>query len=617
MLASGRRFCFAAASTVASASSSAAASALSPVKRMFFGDLDAKAMFPFPCALSAERVDSLESMAEPVGKFFATSVNSGQIDWDHSIPADVMDGLRSLGLFGLQIPEEFGGLGFSNTEYARMVEEITADASIAVTLMAHQSIGLKGILMYGTPEQKARYLPRLASGEHIAAFALTEPGAGSDAASIRTRATPTPDGKAFLLNGNKMWISNGGIADIYTVFAQTPMPDGTDKITAFIVERAFGGIHPGKPEEKLGIRASNTVALAFEDCRVPRENVLTEVGGGFRVAVNILNNGRFGLGAGTAGGMKKMLQMIVDHTKQRKQFGRPLADFGLVKSRLADIAIGAYVAESLAYMTTALIDNGAPDASLEAAICKIYGSEAMWMSVNHCISLMGGLGFADGPNAPPFSRILRDGRILSIFEGENNLLRLFIALQGVRAPGADLAETAKALKSNPLGAAAGFLPTLLADQCFARGWSSAGVALRSPGATPAVDPALASHAARLGELTAAHGSAVRAVLTRHGKGIVEQQLLLERLADNAIDLFASAAVLSRASTSAAQRKPGAAAEARLASVFATRAAARIKTRTSELFAGRRTTDSAVVDIANDAIEAGQFVPVHPLRLASR
>jgi alkylation response protein AidB-like acyl-CoA dehydrogenase len=204
-----------------------------------------------------------------------------------------------------------------------------------------------------------------------------------------------------------VWISNGGIADVFTVFAQTPQADGTDKITAFIVERAFGNITSGKPEEKLGIRGSNTTTLAFDGVRIPAANVLGGVGRGFSVAMRILNNGRFGLGAGSSAGMRRMLDMIVQYVKERKQFGKPLAEFGLIKGRLAQIAESSYAASSIAYCTTALIDSGSPDAAVEAAMCKVFGSEAMWDAVNSCISMMGGLGFADGVDAPPFARLMR------------------------------------------------------------------------------------------------------------------------------------------------------------------------------------------------------------------
>ncbi|KAA0146180.1 hypothetical protein FNF29_08197 [Cafeteria roenbergensis] len=587
---------------------------LSPLKQFFYGRLDGPALFPFPSALSADEREAATALAEPVGKFFADKVNSAQIDWDHKIPEEVMQGLRDLGLFGLQIEERHGGLGLSNTEYARIVEELVTDPSIAVTLMAHQSIGLKGILMFGTEEQKAKYLPKLASGEHMASFCLTEPGAGSDAAGITTRAVPADDGSGdWLLSGGKMWISNGGWADVFTVFAQTPQPDGKDKMTAFVVEKAFGGITPGKPEEKLGIKASNTVTLNFDETRVPAANVLGEVGGGFKVAMGILNNGRFGLGAGTGAGMRWMATAILEHCATRKQFGRPLASFGLVKADLAFMAESAYAAEAMAYTTTALIDNGHPDASLEAAACKVFGSEAMWDVVNRCISLMGGLGFADGPDAPPFSRMMRDSRILSIFEGENRVLRLLIALQGVRGPGASLSAVAK----NPLGHTSE-LPALVADRLYGLGLESVAASLAGSGpgasvATSSAAPALKGAAQELAALVSAHGTTVRSALTRHGKNIIEEQQQLERLANNAIDLFASAAVLSRASTAHANKSSTAEHEILIARSFAAKAATRIRARAGDIMS-KPASDADTIAIADGMLKHGGYVPAHPLTL---
>ncbi|KAL9959520.1 hypothetical protein ACROYT_G032847 [Oculina patagonica] len=279
-------------------------------KDLFLGRFNKEKVFPFPDPLNEEQRETLTMLVEPVEKYFEEKVDSAQIDKTAKIPEDVMEGLRDLGLFGLIIPEKYGGLGLLNTNYARVTEAFS-DASIAVTLMAHQSIGLKGILLCGNEEQKMKYLPRLASGEHIAAFCLTEPSSGSDAASIQTRATLSDDGKHFFLNGSKIWISNGGWADIMTVFARTYYTDDKgekqDKITAFIVEREFGGVTSGKPEDKLGIRGSSTCEIHFDNTPIPVENVLGNVGGGFKVAMNILNSGRFGIGAGAGGGLRRLI----------------------------------------------------------------------------------------------------------------------------------------------------------------------------------------------------------------------------------------------------------------------------------------------------------------------
>jgi len=413
-----------------------------------------------------------------------------------------------------------------------------------------------------------------------------------------------------------VWISNGAWADVMTVFARTPtgVEGEEDKMTAFIVEKAFGGITPGKPETKLGIKASNTVTLSFDDVRIPAANVLGEVNGGFKVAMNILNNGRFGLGAGTGAGMRWMASTIMEYCASRHQFGRPLSSFGLIKADLAYMSESAYAAEAMAYTTTALIDGGHPDASLEAAACKIFGSEAMWDVVNRCISLMGGLGFADGPGAPPFARMMRDSRILSIFEGENRILRLLIALQGVRGVGDQLKKVAKAPMAHPAEVAA-----LAADRLRPLGLDSVAHAVAGPGpaaakaASVAGAAGLGSEASDLAALVTLHGSTVRTALQRYGKGIIEEQQILERLADNAIDIFAASAVLSRASTAVANGAPSAAHEAAIARSFCDKAARRVRARAAEV-QSPPASDAAALGIADDMLKHGGYVPSHPLTL---
>ncbi|KAM6126561.1 complex I assembly factor ACAD9, mitochondrial isoform 1-T1 [Phoenicopterus ruber ruber] len=365
----------------------------------------------------------------------------------------------------MQIPEEYGGLGLSNTMYARLGEITSLDGSIAVTLAAHQAIGLKGILIAGTEEQKAKYLPRLASGEHIAAFCLTEPGSGSDAASIQTRATLSEDGKYFLLNGSKVWISNGGLAHIFTVFARTEVVDKDgqvkDKITAFIVERDFGGVTHGKPEDKLGIRGSNTCEVHFENTKVPIENVIGEVGGGFKVAMNILNSGRFSMGSASAGMIKKLIEMTAEYACTRKQFNKKLSEFGLIQEKFCFMAVKAYVMESMAYLTAGMMDRpGFPDCSVEAAMVKVFSSEGAWACVSEALQILGGLGYMKDY---PYERYLRDTRILLIFEGTNEILRMYIALTGMQYAGKILTDKIKEIKKGNVGVALGEFLSKLRD----------------------------------------------------------------------------------------------------------------------------------------------------------
>ncbi|XP_061640596.1 complex I assembly factor ACAD9, mitochondrial isoform X6 [Phyllopteryx taeniolatus] len=333
-------------------------------------------VFPYP-EIEIEELEEIKQLVAPVEKFFNEEVDSAKIDREARIPTETLNGLKELGLFGIQVPEQYGGLGLSNTMYARLAEIISLDGSIAVTLAAHQAIGLKGILIAGNESQKKKYLPKLASGEHIAAFCLTEAGSGSDAASIQTRATLSDDGKHYLLNGSKIWISNGGMADIMTVFARTEVVVNDmkkDKISAFLVERAFGGITSGKPEDKLGIRGSNTCEVSFDNVPVPLENIIGQIGDGFKIAMNILNSGRFSMGSSSAGMIKKIIELTSEYAATRKQFNKSLSEFGMIQEKFAVMALNAFVMESMAYLTSGMMDRpGLPDCSLEAAVVKSQG----------------------------------------------------------------------------------------------------------------------------------------------------------------------------------------------------------------------------------------------------
>ncbi|XP_071656287.1 very long-chain specific acyl-CoA dehydrogenase, mitochondrial isoform X3 [Patagioenas fasciata] len=436
-----------------------------------------------------------------------------------------------------------GGLGLSNTQYARLVQIVGQhDLGVGITLGAHQSIGFKGLLLYGTPAQKEKYLPRLASGEAVAAFCLTEPGSGSDAASIRSRAERSPCGRFYTLHGNKLWISNGGLAEIFTVFAKTALPDeqsgeSRERVTAFVVERAFGGVTHGPPEKKLGIRASNTAEVHFEGVRVPAENVLGTPGGGFKVAMNILNNGRFGMAAAMAGTMRGVLDKAVEHATNRTQFGAKIHTFGAIQEKLARMALLQYVTESMAYMISANMDQGAADFQIEAAISKIFGSEAAWTATDECIQIMGGMGYMQEAGV---ERVLRDLRIFRIFEGTNDILRLFVALSGFQSLGAQLRGLQGALRS-PL-AHVGVLAGEAARRLRRRAGLGSGLSLQEH-----VHPDLHDSARKTLRCLEVFSETAETLLLRHGKGIVEQQFLLTRVADAAIDVYAMAVVLARAS----------------------------------------------------------------------
>merc|ERR1712079_131789 len=294
--------------------------------------------------------------------------------------------------------------------------------------------------------------PKLASGEQFAAFALTEPSSGSDANSIKTRAELSPDGKHYILNGSKIWISNGGIAEVFTVFAKTPVVDPksgetVEKVSAFIVERAFGGVSHGPPEKKMGIKCSNTAEVYFENTPVPVENVIGEPGEGFKVAMQILNNGRFGMGAALSGTMRTVIQKATDHATNRIQFGSRIDGYGAIQEKIAKMSMIHYATESMAYMVAGTMDAGYDDYQLEAAISKIFASEAAWNVTDEAIQILGGNGYM---KALGLEKVMRDLRIFRIFEGTNDILRLFVALSGIQYAGGHLRELQKAIK-NPIG----------------------------------------------------------------------------------------------------------------------------------------------------------------------
>ncbi|MEQ2194498.1 hypothetical protein XENOCAPTIV_030168 [Xenoophorus captivus] len=468
-----------------------------------------------------------------------------------------MEGLKEMGAFGLQVPADLGGLGLSNTQYARLVEIVGGhDLGVGITLGAHQSIGFKGILLFGNKAQKEKYLPKLATGEHIAAFCLTEPASGSDAASIKTTAVLSPCGKYYTMNGSKIWISNGGLAEIFTVFAKTPMKDPKtgemkDKITAFVVERSFGGVTNGPPEKKMGIKASNTAEVYFEDVRVPADCVLGEVGGGFKVAMNILNNGRFGMAAALSGTMRGVMAKAIDHAANRTQFGNKIHTYGAIQEKVARMTMLQYVTESMAYMISGNMDSGATDFQIEAAISKIFASvrteitrEAAWTVTDECIQVMGGMGFMKDSGV---ERVMRDLRIFRIFEGTNDILRLFNA-------GNHLKSLQKALK-NPIGNA-GLLAGEITKRAKSNFISDHHIRLHSD-SLPQVSGLRHRHVASSSEcdISLPASQAVKAIeqfgavneelLVKHGKKIIDEQFVLKRVADCAIDLYAMVVVLSR------------------------------------------------------------------------
>jgi len=566
----------------------------SVAKQLLFGAILEENVFPYPAIGERDR-EVLGMIVESVDRFLdGKDAEFAKWDRDAHQPAEFVQSLRELGLFGLIIPEEFGGLGLSNAAYARVLSETSShDSSISLTIGAHSSIGMKGLLLFGNDEQKARYLPKLASGEMIAAFCLTESGAGSDAAAIRTHAKRNADG-SWTLNGEKIWITNGGIADFYTVFARTDGPEG--KITAFLVEAAWPGVSHGKHEDKMGIRASSTASVAFADVRVPPENVLGEVGKGFKVAMGILNNGRTGLGGGAVGGMKALIQRSVAYAQERRQFERPIAEFGLVREKIAQMTVDCFAAESAVWMVAHYIDAGCVDYSTEAAITKVFASEAMQRTAYEALQIAGGNGYM---RDLPYEQYVRDARILPIFEGANEILRLFIALSTLKDVGASLKELRSALGSifnEPIkgfGVLSGY-----AERRFTRATGLGGGGLKTP-----LAPELRPLAAIYENYARAAARVAEASLRAYGKGISERQYVQKRIADLLIDLFVGLCVISRADSLLASRPETRAQVLQIARIFTHQARRRM---VRNIRGAAHNEDDAVDALAGAVLERGHY-----------
>lgn len=503
------------------------------VKDLFRGRCIADCVMPYPTVADAER-PKLDAVIRELVAFCDAQLDPEAIDRQADIPRTVIDGLARLGVLGMTAPEAIGGKGFSQLAYGRVLEELGRRcSSTSIFVNAHHSIGMRALLLFGSDEQKRRWLPDLVHGRKLAAFALTEPEAGSDAANVQTRATPSDDGDAYLLNGEKRYITNGAIADVLTVMARTPVPGNSETaITAFLVTPDTPGFRVVEARmPKLGIRGTATARLAFENMRVSKANVLGPLGKGLKVALTVLDFGRTTFGACCTGTAKTCLQLAIEHASTRRQFGQTLGEFELIQKKLARMAAWTYAMESMTTVTAGLIDRTRDDYMLETAILKVYSTEALWTIVNDAFQIYGGAAyFAD----KPLERMLRDARINQIGEGANEVLTSFIALVGIRPVAEELRKVRDALQ-HPWNERATIVRFLQSQVSMRLG----------PGVVPTRNGSLAAQSRRFARLVRRFAAKVVRLLIRHREQILERQLVQERIADAAGALYAYACVLSR------------------------------------------------------------------------
>jgi butyryl-CoA dehydrogenase len=516
---------------------------------------------PGDCFFPEDFTDEQRQIAETTAEFATNEILpvSDAIEAkDFAVTRRLIREASELGLTSVDIPEEYGGLEMDKVTSAIVAENIAKQGSFSVAFSAHVGIGTLPIAWYGTAAQKQKYLPKLATGEFVGAYALSESTSGSDALNARTRAVLSEDGKTYTLNGEKMWISNAGFADVFTVFAQCLIPGTTEeKLTAFVVEKGTPGFSVGHEEHKLGIRGSSTCPLILADCKIPAENLLGEVGKGHRIAFNILNIGRYKLGVAAVGAAKHGLNNGIKYAKERKAFGKSIAEFGLIQEKLADSAAGIFAGEALCYRTIGMIDAALAgvatndtaeiqkrieEYAVECSIVKVWASEMLDMVVDHVVQIYAGYGYVE---EYPAERAYRDSRINRIFEGTNEINRLII--------------TGWMIKS----AMSGKLPLMAAIKSLMDEVMAGPVAKEEREGALAAERDLLANAKKLALFAA--GAATQ----RYNQQLGEEQEVMGALADMIIEVFTMESGILRAEKMAA--KGAAANPVALARLYAAKA----------------------------------------------
>ena len=553
-------------------------------KSLFLGELHQDLATPYPKMVRDER----RRVSDLIGELYRITdelYDPREVEERRWVGDEVIAALGQAGLMGLYMDPVHGGQGLSQTAYCRVSEEFgRIDATLAVVMGVHQSIGAKGIHLFGNDEQRERFLPDLATGSKLAAFALTEPTTGSDAYDLQTRAERESDG-AWRLNGEKRWIGNGN-RDVVVCFARSEEHGHV----ALILTPDMEGFESPFRYDTMGLRGNDLRHLTFTDVRVPPENVLGDPGDGFKIAMNILNDGRMSLGTGSVGAVKKLIDLTTEHVQERQQFGQPLAEFELVQEKIAWMTSYLYGLEATSYLTTGMMDNGVEDVSLESAMVKIAGTEFLWYAANRAFQLAGGEAYM---NDAPYAKILRDIRIFPIFEGANDVLRAFVALSGLKVVGDELEELADLdLLGSPVRSGG-----LVLDYVLSK------VKRRvDPPRLTHVHPELRKLAEPVSDQVSRLRSSSESLLRRHGQQVRTEQLQQKRLAHAAMDITAQVATLSRVTALMNDEgAEGTATERFIAETYCTRAARRVDRNLDQL---ESNDDDAMLQIARVAYRRG-------------
>ena len=557
-------------------------------KSLLLGEIHEEMVFPWPEPDDVEqrKVRELCAKAREIG----SRIDHRKVEEDRWIGDEFIRELGEAGLCGLYVDEKYGGQGLSQTGYARVFETFAQiDATLSIILGVHQSIGYKGIHLFGTDEQKERFLPDLAAGRKLAGFALTEPQAGSDAYHLHSRAVRQTDG-SWVLNGEKRYIGNGSKGDVFTAFARAEV-DGEDRHIALILEKGMEGFEVGERYDTMGLRGNDLRRLHFHDVRVPPENVLGEPGEGFRIAMSILNNGRIGLGTGSVGAAKRLLDLTIDHVNERHQFDQPIGNFELVQEKVGWMVSYLFGLESMTYLTCGLADEGVEDYSLESAICKVAGTEFLWYAANRAMQLRGGEGYM---KTDPYEKIMRDIRIFPIFEGANDVMRCFIALSAMKPVGEKLSGLGNIGLGDPIGSIG-----LLADYVGGRVKREV-----RPDRITMAHPELRDHANAIGDQVKELSGATESLIREHKKGVTFKQLHQKRLADAIADVYAQVAVLSRVTRIFEDQGVEPSGQERfIADSFCTRAAGRVRSQLRQI---ESNDDERMTAIAKLAYKRGEY-----------